>query len=147
MTKKRTFLVWRPISKAIFQKLKPASKNPRAGNRRWIFPEKESVLTWKIGVRQPLFLAVLKFVVEVPFEKWRVSSSTLLFSAHAWTTMAFKTKQWPIQEWAVKQPENAESFTGCLVEYLIHFRRASCLSATSSMNSPAIGDVAQSAKI
>ena len=79
MTKKRTFLVWRPISKAIFQKLKPASKNPRAGNRRWIFPETESVLTWKIGERQPLFLAVLKFVVEVPFEKWRVSSSTLLF--------------------------------------------------------------------
>ena len=39
MTKKRTFLVWRPISKAIFQKLKPASKNPRAGNRKWIFPE------------------------------------------------------------------------------------------------------------
>ena len=70
MTKKRTFLVWRPISKAIFQKLKPASKNPRAGNRRWIFPETESVLTWKIGERQPLFLAVLKFVVEVPFQKW-----------------------------------------------------------------------------
>ena len=43
--------------------------------------------------------------------------------------------------------ENAESFTGCLVEYLIHFRRASCLSATSSMNPPAIGLVAQSAKI
>ena len=36
---KRTFLVWRPISKAIFQKLKPASKNPGAGSRKWIFPE------------------------------------------------------------------------------------------------------------
>ena len=86
------------ISKAIFQKLKPASKNPRAGNRRWIFPETESVLTWEIGERQLLFLAVLKFVVEVPFEKWRVSSSTLLFSAQTLITMAVKTKQCPIQE-------------------------------------------------
>ena len=31
-------------------------------------PETESVLTWKIDERQPLFLAVLKFLVEVPFE-------------------------------------------------------------------------------
>ena len=38
-------------------------------------------------------------------------------------------------------------FTGCLVEYSIHFRRASCLSATSSMNPPAIALVAQSVKI
>ena len=38
-----------------FKKLKPASKNPRTENRRWISPETESVLTWKIGERQPLF--------------------------------------------------------------------------------------------
>ena len=63
MTKKRTFLVWVPISKAIFQKLKPASKNLRAGNGRWIFSETEPVLTWKIGERQPQFLAVLKLLV------------------------------------------------------------------------------------
>ena len=61
MTKKRTFLVRRPISKAIFQKLKPVSKNPRAGKRICNLPETESVLTWKIGERKPLFLAVLKF--------------------------------------------------------------------------------------
>ena len=59
-----------PISEAIFQKLKPAFKNPRAVNRRWVFPETESVLTWKISERQPLSLAVLKFTVEVSFEKW-----------------------------------------------------------------------------
>ena len=32
-----------------FWKLKLASKNPRAGNGRWIFPETESVLILKIG--------------------------------------------------------------------------------------------------
>ena len=32
------------------------------------------------------------------FRKWRVSCSTLLFSAHARITMAAKTKQWRIQE-------------------------------------------------
>ena len=47
--------------KADFQKLKRVSKNPRAGKRIWNLPETESVLTWKIGERQPLFLAVLKF--------------------------------------------------------------------------------------
>ena len=51
-----------------FSKFKLASKNPRTGNRRWISPETESVLTWKTGERQPLFLAVLKFLVEVSFE-------------------------------------------------------------------------------
>ena len=30
--------------------------------------EDGSVLTWIIGERQPLFLAVLKFLVEVPFQ-------------------------------------------------------------------------------
>ena len=63
MTKKRTFLVWVPISKAIFQKLKLASKYLRAGNGRWIFFETEPVLIWKIGERQPQFLAVLKLLV------------------------------------------------------------------------------------
>ena len=82
MTKKRTFLVWRTISKAIFQKLKPASENPRAGNRRWIFPETESVLTWEIGERQPLFLAVLKFVVilyngNIYFPDWTCNKMSL----------------------------------------------------------------------
>ena len=32
------------------------------------------------------------------FRKWRVSCSTLLFSAYARITMAAKTKQWRIQE-------------------------------------------------
>ena len=40
-----------------------------------------------------------------------------------------------------------DSFTGCLVEYLIHFKQASCLSATCLINPPAIALVAQSAKI
>ena len=69
MTRKRTFLVGRPISKAIFQKLKLASKNPRAGNRRWIFPETVP--------------RSLKICSRSSFRKWRVSSSTLLFSARA----------------------------------------------------------------
>ena len=63
MTQKRTFLAWVPISKAIFQLLKLASKYLRAGNGRWIFSETEPVLTWKIGERQPQFLAVLKLLV------------------------------------------------------------------------------------
>lgn len=49
MTKKRTFYVWQPISRAIVWKLKLAFKNPRAGNGRWIFPETEFVLILKIG--------------------------------------------------------------------------------------------------
>jgi len=61
MTKKRAFYVWKPISRAIFWKLKLASKNPRAGNGRWIFPETESVLILKIGDGEPLSLSVLKF--------------------------------------------------------------------------------------
>ena len=31
---------------------------------------KQCVLTRKIGERQPIFFAVLKFIVEVPFGKW-----------------------------------------------------------------------------
>lgn len=54
---------WVPISKAIFQKLKLASKYLRAGNGRWIFSETEPVLTWRIIERQPQFLAVLKLLV------------------------------------------------------------------------------------
>ena len=38
-------------------------------------------------------------------------------------------------------------FTGCLIEYLIYSKRASCLSARSLMNLPAIAMVAKGKKL
>ena len=54
--------------KSDFSKTQTSSKNLRVENERWIFPETESVLTWIIAERQPPFLAVLKFLIEVPFQ-------------------------------------------------------------------------------
>ena len=46
-----------------FPKTQTGFQIPKSGNGRWIFPETEPVLTWKIGERQPQFLAVLKLLV------------------------------------------------------------------------------------
>ena len=54
--------------KSDFSKTQTSSKNLRVENERWIFPETESVLTWIIAERQPPLLAVLKFLIEVPFQ-------------------------------------------------------------------------------
>ena len=45
--------------KSDFSKTQTCFQKPKSGKKN--LPETESVLTWKIGERQPLFLAVLKF--------------------------------------------------------------------------------------
>ena len=50
-----------------FQKRFSKNSNRPPKTQEWEM-EDRSVLTWIIGERQPLFLAVLKFLVEVPFQ-------------------------------------------------------------------------------
>ena len=55
------------------------SRNPRAGNQRWIFSLTESVFTPKIGEQEPIALLVLKLYVGVSFENGAFWTCGLLF--------------------------------------------------------------------
>ena len=74
-----------------FQKPKSGKKNMEPSWNRIRF----NLENWWTTTTIPRSFKILS---RSSYWKWCVSSSTPLFSAHAWITMAVKTKQWPTRK-------------------------------------------------